>query len=58
MNEVLEYLDEGDWLHIFPEGRVNDKNEYIRLKWGIGRLILDAKVPPIVLPFYHMGEPI
>ena len=56
MNQVLDELAKGDWLHIFPEGKVNEKKEFIRLKWGVGRLIADSKVTPIVLPFIHHGK--
>lgn len=56
MNEVLEKLNMGDWLHIFPEGKVNEEKADIRLKWGVGRLVGDAKETPIVLPFFHFGS--
>lgn len=26
-----------------------------RLKWGVGRLILESPVTPIVIPIYHLG---
>lgn len=55
MNEVLQYINNGDWLHIFPEGKVNENKEIMRLKWGVGRLVSEAKAAPIVLPFYHCG---
>ncbi len=29
--------------------------EYLFKKKGVGRLIADSKVTPIVLPFYHYG---
>ena len=55
MNESINLLNEGKWVHLFPEGKLNDKKETIRLKWGVGRLIADAEQTPIVLPFYHFG---
>lgn len=56
MNEALERLSDGAWLHTFPEGKVSQEDVPIRrLKWGTASLIARAPVTPIVLPIVHHG---
>ncbi|KAE8776643.1 N-acylphosphatidylethanolamine synthase [Hordeum vulgare] len=56
MNEALEVLSTGGWLHSFPEGKVAQDHQPIRrLKWGTASLIVRAPVIPIVLPIVHTG---
>ncbi|KAF7018722.1 hypothetical protein CFC21_031978 [Triticum aestivum] len=56
MNEALEVLSTGGWLHSFPEGKVAQDHQPIRrLKWGTASLIVRAPVTPIVLPIVHTG---
>ncbi len=58
MDEALNRVNKGGWLHLFPEGKVIpsfDDYKIGRLKWGIGRLIMEAKVPPLILPIILKG---
>ena len=63
MRTMAERVSVGDWLHIFPEGRVSPpdekQGELGRLKWGLGKMLCDVHElggpPPVVLPFWHTG---
>eukprot|EP01018_Ginkgo_biloba_P032002 Gb_41469 [translate_table: standard] len=56
MNEALDHINKGEWLHTFPEGKVSQENGPIRrLKWGTASLIARASVTPILLPIAHSG---
>lgn len=56
MSEAIEILRSGRWLHFFPEGRVIQYAEAVgRLKWGVGRLLMESKRPFTVLPMYLKG---
>ena len=48
--------DHGDWLHVFPEGRVRQDGQMNPLKSGLANVLCDvADTKPIVLPFHHSG---
>ncbi|XP_020586740.1 tafazzin-like, partial [Phalaenopsis equestris] len=57
MDMALSKLNNGGWVHIFPEGsRSRDSGKTIGpAKRGIGRLVMDADKIPIVIPFVHLG---
>lgn len=55
VNFVLDKMNDGGWLHIFPEGRVNMEKTFLRLKWGVGRVVAECQRKVVVLPFYHVG---
>lgn len=48
------------WLHVYPEGFVLQlhppfANSMRYFKWGVSRMILEATVPPIVVPIFTTG---
>ncbi len=46
----------GDWLHVFPEGRVRQDGRMNPLKSGLAHVLCDvAPASPVVLPFHHRG---
>lgn len=52
MTMAKEAMSNGDWIHIFPEGRVNMTSSAILtpLRWGIGQLIIDYYLETHRLP--------
>ncbi|GIL41922.1 hypothetical protein Vafri_16 [Volvox africanus] len=51
-------LASGQWVHVFPEGRINYDGKLGPLRWGCGKLVCEARQvsggkDPVVLPFYH-----
>ncbi|KAF5197795.1 Tafazzin [Thalictrum thalictroides] len=57
MDIALSKLNSGGWVHIFPEGsRSRDGGRTMgSTKRGVGRLVIDADIAPMVLPFVHSG---
>ncbi|OAD66921.1 hypothetical protein PHYBLDRAFT_183702 [Phycomyces blakesleeanus NRRL 1555(-)] len=57
---AIHKMDQHQWIHIFPEARVNQGDDLIRFKWGIGRIVMEAKECPIIIPgpFVQLFNPI
>lgn len=57
IDQAIEKLNEGDWVHLFPEGYVNvsQSTRLRRFKWGISRMILEAERMPEVVPIWITG---
>lgn len=64
MDAAIDILNTDRWLHFFPEGKVIQKSkteskdedeEIARLKWGVGRLIMESKKHMTILPMILKG---
>ena len=55
METAISKLKQGEWIHIFPEGKVNQVGKLLPLRWGVGKLIDSCSPPPVVIPIYHHG---
>ncbi|KAJ1845737.1 Lyso-phosphatidylcholine acyltransferase [Coemansia sp. RSA 2703] len=52
---ALRRLADNQWVHVFPEGRVNQGAEMLRFKWGVGRMVMESERVPIVIPMFIRG---
>ncbi|ORY99443.1 acyltransferase-domain-containing protein [Syncephalastrum racemosum] len=52
---AIRKANQGGWIHIFPEARVNQTAAMIRFKWGVGRIIMESDTCPLVIPVWHTG---
>jgi len=64
VDAAIAKLNDGAWVHLFGEGKVNQPKSYPqndgvvhlpRFKWGIGRILMEARTPPIVIPVWLSG---
>ncbi|KZW03147.1 acyltransferase-domain-containing protein [Exidia glandulosa HHB12029] len=59
IDDAIRKLDAGHWVHLFPEGKVNQflspQAQLLRFKWGIGRMLMDVKRTPVVIPMWLTG---
>jgi len=52
-------------VHLYGEGKVNQPDTYVkndeghiclpRFKWGVGRILMEAKLPPVIIPMWITG---
>ncbi|QRV95584.1 acyltransferase [Ceratobasidium sp. AG-Ba] len=57
---AVEKLNAGAWIHIFPEGKVNQEScvpggKLLRFKWGVGRMIMSTTKTPVIIPMHITG---
>ncbi|CCM00200.1 uncharacterized protein FIBRA_02228 [Fibroporia radiculosa] len=63
VDTAIEKLNQGDWIHLFCEGKVNqpafnpheDPTRLLRFKWGVGRILMESNKPPVIIPMWLTG---
>ena len=58
MRALTARLSAGDWVHVFPEGKISKTQKLGSMKWGTAKILCEGdpgSSEPIVLPFYHKG---
>ncbi|KAG0699866.1 acyltransferase-domain-containing protein [Suillus ampliporus] len=64
VDTAITRLNEGHWVHLFGEGKVNQPPDYPltngvvrlpRFKWGVGRILMETAVPPLIIPMWLTG---
>lgn len=60
VDDSIKKLNEGKWLHVFPEGKINQpcfnpKGGIFPFKWGMGRMIMEAHSMPVIIPMWIKG---
>ncbi|TFK73013.1 acyltransferase-domain-containing protein [Pluteus cervinus] len=69
VDTAINKLNRGGWVHLYGEGKVNQPLEYPRnqssvfphsrclprFKWGVGRMLIEPKALPVVIPMWLSG---
>ncbi|KAL4082003.1 acyltransferase-domain-containing protein [Scleroderma yunnanense] len=64
VDTAVDKLNQGHWVHLFSEGRVCQPTQYphtcgmthlTRFKWGVGRIVMEANVMPLIIPMWLTG---
>ncbi|KAF5388002.1 hypothetical protein D9615_000099 [Tricholomella constricta] len=65
VDTAIQKLDQGDWVHLYGEGKINQPETYVqdengvahlpRFKWGVGRILMETLVPPVIIPMWLTG---
>ncbi|KAG5644948.1 hypothetical protein DXG03_007413 [Asterophora parasitica] len=65
VDSAIQKLNQGDWVHLYGEGKINPPETYPldergtprlpRFKWGVGRILMETSAPPIIIPMWLTG---
>ena len=53
---AIQKLREHKWVHLFPEGKVNQSGQLLRFRWGCARLLMEASSGVEVIPICLTGS--
>ena len=58
LDAIIGKLEDGDWVHYFPEGKIRQDGRVHPFRRGVGRLVASINEPKSlqVVPFYHTGN--
>lgn len=51
----IDLLNQGAWVNIFPEAKINQSGSVIPMKWGVAHLVTEVTPTPKIVPVYHTG---
>ncbi|KAH9946605.1 acyltransferase-domain-containing protein [Amylocystis lapponica] len=64
VDTAIQKLNDGAWIQLFGEGKVNQPPpvgpgagavHLPRFKWGVGRILMEAAQPPVIIPMWLTG---
>jgi len=57
IDEAIQKLDQGKWLHVFPEAKVHQAPDkaLLRFRWGVARVLMETKNDFEILPIWLQG---
>ncbi|KAJ1923617.1 Lyso-phosphatidylcholine acyltransferase [Tieghemiomyces parasiticus] len=55
IDNAIDRLNHNKWVHIFPEGKVYQTSCMGYFRWGVARLVMEARTTPLVVPIWHAG---
>ncbi|KAF8897207.1 acyltransferase-domain-containing protein, partial [Infundibulicybe gibba] len=65
VDTAIQKLDQGGWVHLYGEGKINQPSAYPtdeqgivrlpRFKWGVGRVLMETITPPVIIPMWLTG---
>ncbi|RKP36965.1 Tafazzin [Dimargaris cristalligena] len=55
LDNAIHRLNQNKWVHLFPEGKIDQTPAFSYFRWGVARLVMEADATPLVVPIWHTG---